>query len=167
MEDPSQRELNANVSRAGSGGDPDEWPPSARHCGLFLPGHMVHFIQARHGWEDRDGHEHGVLRAVDGTLLTVAFGDREQRLRNHETARMEAIAERLGPRVVYQRRLGLLSFPRPSGSLLFCVADADAEWRPCGGGSGAGPADAAEALDALLNRGGFMARLRPERPTPG
>jgi len=121
-------------------------------CGLYLPGHCVHWIQARLGWEDTENlPEEGRLVDVgsDGTLI-VDVGEEVRRLWNHQPERISDAAARRGDVVFHQPRWGLLAIPQGASRYLFCVAPSESSHRPC-------PVEAPTGTPAELLRtaGGF------------
>lgn len=149
--------------RSDRGEGDDGWLPEPRRCALYLPGHTAHPIQARLGWEDETPGEDGRLRNIEGNELVIEFEGGERRFRNHEAQRLAAVAERLGERVVYRARLGLLRFSQPAGAriggFLFCVAVAEATWRECVSEAPRGPATVEQIAHATLNHGGFFGKV--------
>jgi hypothetical protein len=126
-----------------------------RRCALYSPGHTVHFIQARHGWEERRPKVPGRLVAVDGNLIVVRMAGRERRYRNHEPERLRSAAERAGGEVILQAGLALLTVPHEGGGYVFSIADADEPWRAClVEEDDPGPLTTAEIARRILDRGG-------------
>ena len=121
-------------------------------CDLYIPGHMVHWIQARLAWEHP--REWAVLEGVQGQVITVRFSDRIARYRNHQVEALLDVAER-GSSVLVSARYGTLSVPSDHGSLwCFCIADADEPWRACSVAP-MGPVSCQDLIDRLEDRGGF------------
>ncbi|CAN5619812.1 hypothetical protein BH24ACT26_BH24ACT26_20260 [soil metagenome] len=107
----------------------------ARSCGLYLPGHDVHWIQARLSVEEelQRPSTPGLLLGVqpDG-LVVVEVNGVVRRLWNHDTDRLEQLVARNRGEVSHQPGFGLLKTPSEKSSYLFCVADADSpDLRPC------------------------------------
>ena len=124
-------------------------------CALYLPGHTVHFIQARHGWEERRPVVPGRLVAVDATLVIVRLGGRERRFRNHEPQRLRAAAEEAGGAVGVQEGLSLLSVRQEDRWPMFSIADAGVPWRAClREEEDPGPVTSDEMARRILDRGG-------------
>ena len=122
-------------------------------CDLYIPGHRVHFIQARLSWEHP--REWGVLEGVRAQVITVRFPDRVARYRNHEVEALLDIAEP-GSSVLVSERYGTLGAPTGGGSLgCFCIADADESWRACSVAPG-DPVSYQDLVDRLEDRGGFL-----------
>jgi len=104
-------------------------------CGLYLPGHDVHWIQARLSAEERSKRPPAPGRLIevqpDGLVVIEAQGVVRQ-LWNHDTDRMKRLVTRNRGEISYQPGFGLLRTPSAEGSYLFCVSDADSpELRPC------------------------------------
>ena len=102
-----------------------------RRCGLYTPGHEVHWIQ---GLRYRDP-EHppvaGRLVEVgaDG-IIVVEIGGEVRRFWNHEPQRFAHFAARAHHHVDLQARWGMLGLPHKSGTYCFCIADPD-DHRTC------------------------------------
>ncbi len=121
-------------------------------CDLYIPGHMVHWIQARLAWEHP--RESAVLEGVQGQVVTVRFPDRIARYRNHQVEALLDVAER-GSSVLASTQYGTLSVPSDHGSLwCFCIADADEPWRACSVAP-MDPLSYRDLIDRLEDRGGF------------
>ena len=102
------------------GGEPGRRRRPQPNCDLYVPGHMVHWIQARLSWEHP--REWAVLDAVLGQVMTVRFSDRVARYRNHQVEAVLDVAEPGSP-VLVSERYGTLSVPSSDGSLwCFCIA---------------------------------------------
>jgi hypothetical protein len=93
-------------------------------CGLYLPGHMVHWIQGLNSGKDRD---HlpvpGRLISVgaDGDVVVEVDGE-DIPLWNHEPDRLRQLVEANHGAVSYQPTWGLLRTPSDGGNYCFCVA---------------------------------------------
>jgi hypothetical protein len=96
-------------------------------CGLYLPGHDVHWIQARLSSEQLSrcpsapGH---LLEVQTDGIVVVEVDGEVRRLWNHDTDRVEQLAARNGGEISHQPGFGLLRTASDRGSYLFCVADA-------------------------------------------
>ncbi len=133
--------------------------PPLRRCTSYAPGHSVHFIQALHAANKPEvarRTRRGTLTAVDGDVLTIriAGADVPERFRNHDPARLLAIAGVLPTEISHNAGYGLLKV----GSYCFSVRRAgEGPLDPC-------PVDeladfSAEALaDRTLSHGGFGIR---------
>ena len=68
-----------------------------RPCGIYSPGHRVHFIQARKAAAE-EGEPATLLRIRESTIV-LAVGGGVRVYGNHDPRRVQAIAERLGEEV--------------------------------------------------------------------
>ena len=132
----------------------------AYRCGLYLPGHDVHWIQAKLSVKrDAPLPEAGHLLEVrtDGVLFVEMQGA-VYRLWHHDPARLELRVKVNKGRITYQSRFGLLRTSAGPGShALFCVADADAsDRRSCPTSPPAG------SLPELLKKAGGFSVPGPE-----
>jgi hypothetical protein len=120
-------------------------------CDLYIPGHLVHLIQARRASEHP--RTRGVLEEVSGQVIRVRFRDRVARYRSHDA---DTVLEdsNVGAKVNVCERYGLLWVPLGSRNVhCFCVADAEEPWRPC---SVAPPVSSFDDLaERMVDRGGF------------
>jgi hypothetical protein len=128
-------------------------PQNAPPCDLYIPGHLVHWIQAKKA----SGHPctWGVLEDVREQVITVRFLDRVAHYRNH---RADSVIEaaRVGARVEVCERYGLLGIPLDNDETqLVCIADAARPWRQCSVAS-ADPASLDELTQRMTDRGGFV-----------
>jgi hypothetical protein len=126
---------------------------TAPECDLYIPGHEVHWIQARQS--SKPPHSWGVLDEVSGQVITVRFLDRVVRYRNHHTEGVLEVAQE-GARVRVSEDCGLLGIPlknAPGHVACFCIVDADEPWRPCGVAPSVRSLD--DLLDRIEDRGGF------------
>jgi hypothetical protein len=103
-------------------------------CGLYLPGHDVHWIQAKVSAKpDAIPPAPGHLLEVkpDGLLIVESYG-RLHRLWNHDPDRLERLVNANDGVVSYQPGFSLLRTSSESGNFLFCVGDAEhPAKRPC------------------------------------
>ncbi len=126
-------------------------------CGLYLPGHDVHFIQARLSWnEPKHPPMPGVVTDIsDDGEFRVKFEGKRNRRRywNHDPQRLaHQVARNDGH--VELRDYGVLATLTDQGQSLFYVAKPNSQFRrPCPGPGDPGPSD---PIDALLTRGGFL-----------
>lgn len=124
-----------------------------RNCGLYIPGHDVHWIQAKRGWSDEvnlpaPGHLAEVW--PDGLVVVEIDGD-VRRLWNHNPERLEALVARNRGQISHQPEWGLMSTPSDGGRYQFCVADADhPDLRPCPAHPPTG-----NPYELLMEAGGF------------
>jgi len=124
-------------------------------CDLYVPGHLVHYIQAKRAALGDDPVSWGRLDRVDSNgVITVEFLDRVERYWNHRPEEIQRVAQQ-GDKVRIARRWGLLSVHRRFDKLItVCVADADAPWRACSVADD--PRSLDELSERLLDRGGFI-----------
>ncbi len=126
-----------------------------RLCGLYLPGHEVHWVQGLRSANDIETpREDGHLIAVedDGTIV-FKVGATIERAWNHEPQRIATFAAKSGDRVILQRRWHILGVPRGEGrTSLFCIGDPD-DHREC-------PLEppTGDPLDLLVETGGLSMR---------
>ena len=98
-------------------------------CDLYLPGHLVHWIQARRASEVTP--RIGTLVGVADGIITVEYLDKIGRYRNHRAHELAKIAEP-GTKVRVFERFSLLSVDLDNRTTkMFCIADADKLWVPC------------------------------------
>jgi hypothetical protein len=94
-------------------------PQPVKQCGSFLPGHTVHWIQARKAREDATGREAGqVIETGPGWLLVRLDDGTHRRYGNHDIPRLDRLLEEHGTRVVVQERWRLLRL----GSYLISIS---------------------------------------------
>ena len=125
-----------------------------KRCGLYAPGHEVHWIQAHRSSEDAENRpSRGTLIDVaDDGVLTVEIDGQRLSLWNHDPVRLIDVISLNGPEVSYQPRWGLLRSPHDFG-YLFCVVDAEADRRTCPEAPPTG-----DLLELLESAGGFSIR---------
>lgn len=126
-----------------------------RQCGLYLPGHEVHWVQGLRSANDIETSPvQGHLVAVedDGTIVFKVGGTIE-RAWNHEPQRIAAFAAKSGGRVILRRSWGILGVPHgDSGNYLFYIGDPD-DHRECPSEPPTG-----DPLDLLAETGGLSMR---------
>jgi hypothetical protein len=108
-----------------------EFPP--RFCGLYLPGHQVHFIQGlKYSDPDHPRTPGTLIHVGDDGIIVVEFDDGIRCFWNHEPQRIAHFAARVNNRVERQERWGLLGIPaeRRWSNYCFCIADPD-DHRSC------------------------------------
>ena len=107
----------------------------AFHCGLYLPGHDPHWIQAKlaHKPEAIPPESGHLLEVREDGLVVVQVQGVVHQLWNHDPARLERLAKVNRGRITYQPGFGLLTTRSgPSSRFLFCVAKVeDPDRRPC------------------------------------
>lgn len=96
-----------------------------RQCGLFLPGHQVHHIQARKASGDRG--EPVELVGAEGSVLVFALHDGLAAYGNHNPRRVQVLIHEFGEAYLVQR-WGVL---RVGPGFLFSLAGADVVLAPC------------------------------------
>ncbi len=142
--------------------------PLVRPCGLYLPGHDVHWIQANHAARDSEHlpvQGHFVDVDDDGVVVVDLAGERLF-LWNHDPGRLRALVAQNGPAISYQRRWGLLRSEHRGGSYLFCIAEAEnPDRRPCPqdqltGEQVDGPVSVDDLVEQLKTTGGFSVPAR-------
>jgi hypothetical protein len=126
----------------------------AYSCGLYVPGHDVHWIQAQLSVrrESERPWERGRLVDVqpDGFIVVEVHGA-IRRLWNHNAERLARLVALNAGAVSHQPGFHLLSTTSPEGSYLFCVADAGSdELQPCPQEPPTG-----DLVDLLRTAGGF------------
>jgi hypothetical protein len=98
-------------------------------CDLYLPGHLVHWTQAKKAAEHK--FSWGRLEAVDAAVVTVRYLDRIGRYRTHDTAEL-AFYSAEGDKISVCEPYGVLRYDLDDRrTLLVGVADADAPWVSC------------------------------------
>jgi hypothetical protein len=102
-----------------------------RGCDLYVPGHLVHFTQAKKAWESDDPVRWSRFEGVDEGYLIVRFLDGAGRYRVHRPSELTRVAER-GDKVRVSERWRLASISRRFEHLLsVCIALPDDPWRSC------------------------------------
>ena len=129
--------------------------PPTKPCTLYVPGHTVHFIQARRSCEEPGEQEHGRIRAIQQGVIAFETATGIRTYRNHETACLRAILVAHGAEAILDGRWQLLKVPHDGGSYYFCVAPASAPWRRCRSDTPS-KMDAAALADRALTHGGFL-----------
>lgn len=71
--------------------------PPVRDCGRYVPGHSVHWIQARLTWSQPVAHTAIEIVEVSDTQVVVAADGGLRRFWNHDLTRLRAIVARSGP----------------------------------------------------------------------
>jgi hypothetical protein len=141
----------------------------AYSCGLYLPGHDVHWIQAKRSVQEqtqRPSMPGRLLETQPEGLVIIEVQRVIYQLWNHDTDRIQDLVAANQGAISYQPGFGLLrtaasltssgtaeqSTPATGASFyLFCVADAnDPKLRPCPTNAPSG-----DLVDLLRNAGGF------------
>jgi hypothetical protein len=125
-------------------------------CDLYVPGHLVHIIQAKKAWESDDPVRWGRFEGVDHGCLVVRFLDGGLgRYRIHRPSEVARVAA-CGDKVRVSERWRLASISRRFEQLLaVCVALPDDPSRPCSVAPDE-PASLDDLADRLAERGGFL-----------
>jgi hypothetical protein len=98
-------------------------------CDLYLPGHLVHWVQAKKASEHK--FSWGRLEAVEEPIVTVRYLDRVGTYRTHDTAELAFYAS-IGDKISVCEPYGVLRYDiDDQRTLLVGVADADAPFEPC------------------------------------
>ncbi len=145
--------------------------PPVKPCGLFLPGHDVHWIQVMHAGRDPEnrpvrGH---LLEVGDDGVVAVDLAGGRLLLWNHDPDRLRALATQNGPAISYQRRWGLLRSEHKGGWYAICVTEAEnPDRRPCPqthltGDQIDGPMSVDDLVEQLSTTGGFSVPARSLR----
>ena len=125
---------------------------AAQKCDLYLPGHEVHWIQAKKSSEVTPST--GTLVDVADGVISVEYLDRLAHYRHHRVERVLKVTKR-GAKVRVCERYRILAVDLEQRRVkLFCIALDKDKWRPCS----FEPLTSAtpEALAERLNfRGGF------------
>jgi hypothetical protein len=98
-----------------------------RRCGLFTPGHEVHWIQGlRAGNDVESPRVQGRLVSAEADgLIRIDLKGEVRTFWNHEPDRLEMVAARNANRVEVQWRWRVLRVPSNSGAYLFYLAESD------------------------------------------
>jgi hypothetical protein len=125
-------------------------------CDLYVPGHLVHFIQAKKAWESDDPVRWGRFEGVDDGCLVVRFLDGYAgRYRIHRPSEVVRVAAR-GEKVRVSERWRFASISRRFEQLLgVCIALPDDPSRPCSVAPDE-PDSLDDLADRLAERGGFL-----------
>ena len=125
-------------------------------CDLYVPGHLVHFIQAKKAWESADPVRWGRFEGVDDGCLVVRFLDGYAgRYRIHRPSEVARVAAR-GEKVRVSERWRFASISRRFEQLLgVCIALPDDPSRPCSVAPDE-PDSLDDLADRLAERGGFL-----------
>jgi hypothetical protein len=71
--------------------------PPVRDCGRYVPGHSVHWLQARLTWSQPAPRVAIEIVEIGANHLTVSADGGLQRFRNHDVGRLRALVENRGP----------------------------------------------------------------------
>lgn len=140
-------------SAHGTGDESHEKHP---RCDLYVPGHLVHFIQAKMASRSERPVRWGRYGGIENGRLVVRFLDGSAgRYRIHRPEEVAGVAE-VGDKVRVCEGLRYAAISRRFEHVLsVCIALTDDAWRPCSVASGE-PATLEELTDRLEDRGGFL-----------
>jgi hypothetical protein len=121
-------------------------------CALYKPGHQVHFIQAKLGWEgDPAKYRNGTLLSVqDDGWITVGVEGEVLRFWNHEPERARRCFEESGGRVGLPGHALLHAASNTGGNYCFCVSTDGPT--PCAGP----PPPGTSPLEQIKSHGGLI-----------
>jgi hypothetical protein len=98
-------------------------------CDLYLPGHLVHWVQAKKAAEHK--FRWGRLEGIDDSVVTIRFLDRVGRYRTHDTAELAFYAAP-DDKISVCEPYGVLRLDLDDRrTLLVGVSDVAAKWVPC------------------------------------
>jgi hypothetical protein len=125
-------------------------------CDLYVPGHLVHFIQAKKAWETDDPVRWGRFEGVEDGSIVVRFLDGGSgRYRIHRPSEVARVAAR-GDKVRVSERWRFASISRRFEQLLaVCIALPDDPSLPCSVAPGE-PVSIEDLADRLAERGCFL-----------
>jgi hypothetical protein len=123
-------------------------------CGLYKPGHQVHFIQAKLSWQgDPAKYRSGTLASVDDDgWITIDVDGETVRVWNHDPVRARRLIEASGGQVAL-RDPHILATRSATGNYLFSIADTATACMPPSATSDNSPAG---LVEQVRSRGGFM-----------
>jgi hypothetical protein len=123
-------------------------------CDLYVPGHLVHDIQATKSWESGERGRWGRFERVDDGYLVVRFLDGTGRYRIHRPAEVGRVAEP-GDKVRVSERWRIATISRRFEHVLtVSIALPRDPWRPCTAAPDA-PGSPDDLAGRLAGRGGF------------
>ena len=126
-----------------------------KRCGLYIPGHEVHAIQARLAGRDLpNALPAKFLGATADGDLSIEVNGELLRLWSHDPDRLQQLAFGSEGPITYQRRWGLLRVVNEMSSSLFCVAGEGNEVQAC---PSTPPGGTPEEL--LRTAGGFLIQV--------
>jgi len=108
--------------------------PLPKQCGLYLPGHQVHWIQAFHSTDAGEIRpvRCRILEVDDDGVLVVELAGRPLRLWTHDPLYLRAVVAKCGVDASYQERWRLLSFPSKVRKYVIDVTrESNPDRRPC------------------------------------
>ena len=100
-----------------------------RDCELYVPGHVVHWIQAIRSASlpHLDGHLVGV---EDGLVVVIDIGGEIRRYRNHDIEHLVGLVD-IGDPVRVCESSSILRRDQGGGASCFSIAKVVDAWRPC------------------------------------
>ena len=138
-------------------------PPkvSSAECGLYKPGHEVHWIQGlRYGDRDHPPVPGRLINVGDDGIIVVEIADAVRRFWHHDPLWFAHRAAEAGGVVELQARWGMIGIRHKAGTYVFCVADT-ATSEPCTEVPPQG-----DLLDLLDAAGGFTISCEQATPSP-
>ncbi len=95
--------------------------PPPKRCGLYLPGHEVHWIQGIHSGDPGEVAPvpARILEVADDGTTTIDVCDELLELWTHDATRLQAIIAKRGADARYQKRWRLLRIPSGTGN--YCI----------------------------------------------
>jgi len=100
-------------------------------CRSYLPGHTVHYLQAREAWRHPEQRRGGMVLSISGQAVEFEpdEGDKLQ-VFTHDPDHVARLIAALGTRAIYDPRWGLLRFEEPTRGNLVSVST-DLNIGPC------------------------------------
>jgi hypothetical protein len=108
--------------------------PPAKQCGLYLPGHQVHWIQGLHAGRPGEAAPVScrILEITDDGTITIDLSGEPLQLWTHDPVRLRAIAAEHGTDAGYQESWRLLWIALEGGRYAIDVTPAsNPERQPC------------------------------------
>jgi len=133
--------------------------PSPKRCGLYLPGHEVHWIQGIHSGDPGEVAPVPcrILEVRDDGTVTILITNQLLELWTHDPIRLRALVAQRGVDATYQERWRLLRVPSKRASFCIDVTPAsNPDRRPC-------PTSQPYSdtlVEQLLATGGFSVRVQ-------
>ena len=102
--------------------------PPVRDCARYIPGHTIHWIQARLTWKSPQPRTAVEIVEVGDTHIVVAANDGLRRFTNHDLDRLRAAVDRHGP---HGALVGYHVLRLESGHLVCVKEDVDGPLADC------------------------------------
>jgi len=102
--------------------------PPVRDCGRYLPGHSVHWIQARLTWNQPVAHTAVEIVHIGAASVLVSADDGLRQFWNHDVDRLRALVEQHGP---FGALVGYHVLRLESGHLLCLKENSEGPLEPC------------------------------------